>query len=65
MTDEQRQKVLQTVISILSRRAILLVGIILDFALFAWAAVEPSTDRLIGGAVFAVLVLIAHWLPTP
>ncbi|MHB8406303.1 MAG: hypothetical protein ACYDCJ_12865 [Gammaproteobacteria bacterium] len=65
MTPEQREKILPLVVAILSRRAILLVGMILDFALFAWAAVEPSADRLIGGAGFAVLVLIAHWLPIP
>lgn len=60
MTPEAFKVVLQ----VLSKRAILLLGLILDFVLFAWAMLDPSYPRLIGAGAFGVLVLAASLLPT-
>jgi hypothetical protein len=62
MTDERAETILRTTLKVLTTRLILIVGMVLDFALFAYAAYNPSYTRLGAAAGFAVLVLLAHWL---
>lgn len=45
------------VIAVLGRRAALILGVALDFVLFAWTMVDPSPLRLIAAGAFGVLVL--------
>lgn len=61
MNDPLNQTILTTALKVLSQRVILIVGLLLDFVLFAWAASDSSWERLIGAGGFALLVIIAHW----
>lgn len=45
------------VMAILGRRAALILGVALDFVLFAWTMVDPEPMRLIAAGAFGVLVL--------
>lgn len=62
--NEEQQQVFRILLQVLSKRAILLLGIILDFVLFTWAMLDPSYPRLIGAGAFGILVLAASLLPT-
>lgn len=64
MNEERAQTILTVALRVLSTRFILIVGLLLDFLLFAYAAFDPSYARLGAAAGFAVLVLLAHWLST-
>ena len=56
--------ILRTTMQVLTSRLILIIGMILDFLLFGYAAWEPSWPRLIGAGAFAVLVLVGHLVST-
>lgn len=48
---------------VLSRRLILLVGLGLDFVLFAWAAYSPDYSRLAAAVLFGALVWVSVSFP--
>lgn len=49
---------------ILSRRALLLIGMGLDFVLFIWTCIQPDFMHLAAAGGFGALVLIASVLPS-
>lgn len=53
---------LQVAMSILSEKAILLIGMVLDFLLFVWSMRAPSILTLIPPVSFGVLVLCIYGL---
>lgn len=61
--NETQQTLAHIALAVLSKRALLLVGLILDFTLFLWTLSDPSLLRLIAASAFGVLVLAVHWLP--